>query len=207
MKRVADGDANAMRALFERHAPSMLGIAARLLHDRHDAEELVNEVFLELWQKADQFTQDRGSVQTYLLLLTRSRSIDRIRSMNRKSAGGDHIVQRLPDASVVDVGDSPHASAERTELRSIVKSELADLPEQQRHLLDLAFFGGMTHKQIAERVNEPLGTIKGRLRRAMLHLRDRLHARLNPGETRSSDGDSDTDGAAAGPTKEKGGGE
>ncbi|MEM6312871.1 MAG: sigma-70 family RNA polymerase sigma factor [Planctomycetota bacterium] len=185
MRAVAEGRAEALRTLFDRHAPLMLGIANKRLGDRHESEALVNEVFLELWQKADRFAAERGSVRTYLLLLTRSRATDRLRSTHRKSAGGDHTVQSIEHQPIPSADVSPPASAEQSELEAIVRSELAGLGVEQREMLELAFFRGLSHTQIADHTRQPLGTIKGRLRRGLLLLRERLNARLDGEKSRT----------------------
>ena len=188
MEAVAAQDVAALRVLFERHSPIMLGVARRILSDQHEADDLINEVFLEAWQRADRFSADRAAPRTYLLLMTRSRAIDRLRARpdpaNPTAGGGtlgvalgaDHAGRATAD------GASPPEAAEAAEVRGIVRDALAHLSEVDRESIELAFFGGMTHAEIAEQTSQPLGTVKGRIRRGLMRLRDALRGRLEGGE-------------------------
>ena len=198
MRRLAEGDREALRGLFDRHAPLMLGVATTLLRDRHAAEDLVNEVFLEVWEKAGRYAEERAAPRTYLVLLTRSRAVDRLRAGNTLAAGRDERVGPLPDAGGVGVadGDRPEEHAEAAELRRIVREELAALTPEQRHSLELAFFGGLTHQEISTRTDTPLGTVKGRVRRGLLQLRDRLKVRLNGSDADGPNADAPNGGHA-----------
>lgn len=171
----------AMRLLFERYAPSLCALSARVLGDRDEAEEVVNEVFLELWQKAERFVAQRGSVRTYLLLLTRSRSIDRARRQSqRKSATvAGHDPNSEVTNSPLDAG--PQEQASLTELRNAVKALLDGMPPSQRAAIELAFFEGLSHSEIAQQTGEPLGTIKGRIRLGLTRLRDGLESHYQGG--------------------------
>ncbi|MEL7238854.1 MAG: sigma-70 family RNA polymerase sigma factor, partial [Planctomycetota bacterium] len=144
---------------------------------------------LELWQKPDAYSPERGTPRAYLVLLTRSRSVDRLRSMRTHAAGGDHTIQHLdrddPPASA-HRDASPQLAAESSELAGIVQHELGQLAENQRALIDLAYFQGLTHEEIAAHTDVPLGTVKGRVRRGLIALRKRLAARLGRQESRES---------------------
>lgn len=174
LDRIAHGDRDALRRLFEKHAPLMLGISSGLLDDRHAAEDVVNEVFFELWQKPDRYNPSRGSPRTFLLLLTRSRSLDRLRRGSAQSAGGGRTFFPVQGEMMEPDGSAPDDVAAQGEISEILRRELAQLPEEQRGLIELSFFAGLSHQQIADSTDSPLGTIKGRLRRGMLELRSRL---------------------------------
>ena len=167
-----------MKSLFYRHSPGMRGLARRILRDVHEADDAVNEVFLELWERADRFSASRGSPDSYLLLVTRSRCIDRLRRRRSAAKLG------APDAPQPEATSSssprrqpegrPEAKAEHDELSKAIAAGLGELPEAQRRSLEMAFFGGLTHSEIAEQTQTPIGTVKGHIRRSLARLRGRL---------------------------------
>ncbi|HEX6201225.1 MAG TPA: sigma-70 family RNA polymerase sigma factor [Thermoanaerobaculia bacterium] len=171
VRAVAAGDRDAVAALWDRFAPVLLGLARRVLKDPADAEEVVQEVFLHLWRQADRYDPTRSSLSTWLALVTRSRAIDRLRTRG--------VVDRTHAAVQAEVGPA-HASGEGAsrvlhgERRRRVRDELAGLPEEQRQVLELAFFEGLTQREIAERTGIPLGTVKTRTLLAMKKLRTAL---------------------------------
>ena len=188
MEAVVARDVAALRVLFERHSPVMLGVARRILSDHHEADDLINEVFLEAWQRAERFASDRAAPRTYLLLITRSRAIDRLRGRpdpaNPTAGGGSLGVALGADHLGVAVsGDgSPHEAAEAAEVRAMVRLALDGLSEVDRESVFMAFFDGLTHAEIAERTEQPLGTVKGRIRRGLMRLRDALRVPLERGQ-------------------------
>ena len=171
VRAVAAGDRDAVAALWDRFAPVLLGLARRVLKDPADAEEVVQEVFLHLWRQADRYDPTRSSLSTWLALVTRSRAIDRLRTRG--------VVDRTHAAVQAEAGPA-HASGEGAsrvlhgERRRRVRDELAGLPEEQRQVLELAFFEGLTQREIAERTGIPLGTVKTRTLLAMRKLRTAL---------------------------------
>lgn len=171
MRQVADGQADALRALFFRFAPSMLAIGHRMLGRNGGADDVLNEVFLEVWQKAERFDPARGSVRAYLLLLMRSRCLDCLRArrsrpdMNTQSDGNHHAA---------GAGPPPHDAIQLDEERARVRGALAALDVDQRKAIELSFYEGLSHRQIAEHLNQPVGTIKGRLRSGLIKLRHSL---------------------------------
>ena len=175
MAGLARGEVTSVRGLFDRYSPTLLALADRVVRDRHEAEEVVNEVFLELWQHAGRFDENRGSPRGYLMLLTRSRAIDRVRSRN---GGGRHKERNLhphaPEPEAGGVAVSPADRAEMAELRHVVRHAMQALPEDVRGPVALSFFNGLTHEQIAQATGQPLGTVKGRIRRGLIKLRDDL---------------------------------
>ncbi len=165
--RVCDGDRLALAMLYDRHAGVMLGLALRILRDRGDAEDLVHDVFIEAWKKASTFSRQRGRVRSWLLLRTRSRAIDRLRSLDvaRRHAQA-HGPTDFPGLQSAAVGDPAAAPDQRR-----ARDALASLPEKQRSVVELAFFEGLSCSEIATRCDTPLGTVKSRLVAGMRELR------------------------------------
>lgn len=171
LTRLARGDQNALAELYDRHARSIYSLALRILRERADAEDIVQEVFAQAWNQAGRFDTSRGAVAAWLLMMARSRAIDRLRSRRSRpeTASDAAVVERMPDAAVRQ--DLQLLSSEQVEL---VKSALNGLPPPQREALELAYYEGLTHTEIADRLAEPLGTVKTRIRQAVIKLRESL---------------------------------
>lgn len=173
LRRAGAGDRGALGGLYDRHAGGMLGLARRLLADESAAEDLVHDVFLEAWQRAESFDPARGSVRGWLMLRVRSRGLDRLRSLKmirdhaqRSLAGGeesrdDLLMEIMTDG--VQLGDCVSA-----------------LPESQRQVLCLSYFCGLSCREIASRTGTPVGTVKSRLGGAVEGIRRRLHVSREP---------------------------
>ena len=158
-----------LRSLYDACAGRILGVAFRLLRDRHEAEDVLQETFLELWRRPERYDRSRGSLEAWALLIARSRALDPIRA--RGSA------LRLVERASEDPGPpapAPLEVAEGRERGARVARALASLPAAQREAIELAFFGGLTQSEIAARVGEPLGTVKTRLRLGMEKLAGQL---------------------------------
>lgn len=172
MSRVAARDGAAFTRLFELYAPTALGLLYRILGGRGEAEEVLQEVFLQVWTQADRYDGSRSSPRGWILMLARSRALDRIR--RRESA------RRREEAAGEEAGDvEPPLGTERlesAERRRRVSSALGLLSPDQRRCIELAFFEGLTHTQIAERLEAPLGTVKSRILLGMNKLRQALSA-------------------------------
>ncbi|MBV9357034.1 MAG: sigma-70 family RNA polymerase sigma factor [Chloroflexi bacterium] len=153
------------------HRPAM-GLAFRILGDAGDAEEVVQEVFLAAWRQGHQYDPARGSAQTWILAMVRNRSIDVIRARKR------HPVQPLAvDVDPADASDVPAEAATNIDSQA-AKQALAGLPPEQRQCIELAYFGGLSHTEIAEQIALPIGTVKGRIRLGL----DRLRTALGVGQ-------------------------
>lgn len=167
-------DIAAFEALYDRHAALVYSVAYRVVGNAQVAEDVTQEVFLRLWRRPDLFDVSRGRFTTWLVSVTRNRAVDEVRSMGRRL---QHEIAQ-PDAGPPDIGDAsapdPEAEAQLTLEREAVQAALATLPEEQREALFLAYFGGLTQQEIAERLGQPLGTVKTRIRLGMKKLRDRL---------------------------------
>ena len=173
MVRVRQRDTTALRALYDRHSSMVHGLGLRILRDPAEAEDLVQDVFLHLWRRAELFDGDRGQFVGWLVSLTRNRAIDRLRARRTRERKGDEYEAEVA-AAPAPRGADPNETAYVAELREAVARALTDLPEPQRTALELAYFGGFSHSEIAERLAAPLGTVKARIRQGMIRLRDLL---------------------------------
>lgn len=177
LARVAKGDQAAFAAFYDRLAGLMVATARRVIGDAAEAEDVVHDVFVSIWEKAGEFDPARGSPAAWAVTLVRNRAIDRIRSRRRR---GEILAESAPgDLGYHEPsGDDAPLAADQAERSKVVRSALSDLPAEQRRALELAFFSGLTHEQIARRLASPLGTVKARIRRGLLSLRDRVAPRL-----------------------------
>jgi RNA polymerase sigma-70 factor, ECF subfamily len=177
--RMAAGDEQALSAFYGRWFPIVNGLITRILKSADDVEDVVEETFWQAWRQANRFAADRGSVQTWVLTIARSRALDRLRATRRlredsiDDAGAADSAASEGAMSTRSTSD-PAADAEHSERRQLVVAALNELPAEQRQALELGYFGGLSQTEIAERTGQPLGTIKTRMRLAMLKLRDRL---------------------------------
>lgn len=174
MTRVAAGDPDALATLFDRHSPVVLGVLTRMLGQRGEAEEVLQEAFLQVWRQAGRYEPRRGSPRTWLLMLARSRALDRLRA-NASRARREEEVMTAPEASLHAEPAAP-ASLEADESRERVATALQELSPPQRECIHLAFFEGLSHSQIADRLAQPLGTVKSRILLGMRTLRRTLAA-------------------------------
>src|SRR3954471_24999012 len=172
MSRVAAHDGAALTRLFEHHAPVTLGLLSRILCRRMEAEEGLQEDFLQVWTQADRYDADRSTPRGYILMLAVSRALDRLRRRDASRRREELVGGEQPD-TVSPVGTERIESAER---QHQVVSALRDLSPEQRRCIELAFFEGLTHTQIAERLAAPLGTVKSRILLGMNKLRQSLSA-------------------------------
>ena len=172
LARIEARDADALARLYDRHAARLLGLAERILGGGGEAEEVVQEVFLYVWRAAASFDPARGSALAWLLVATRSRAIDRLRARRPASSRGE--LRRLNDVPESAVpGDVELDSAAR-EWESLCLAAIGELPPEQRRVLELAYFEGLTHTEIAEKTATPLGTVKTRVRLGLMKLRERI---------------------------------
>lgn len=173
MSRLAAGDSAAFAALYDRHVRPVYSLALRILGDEGDAEDLVQEVFAQAWRRSSSYEAARGTVTAWLLTITRSRAIDRLRARRARPDFGS-----AADPEALDVLPAPGARPDDQLLADEdarkVRAALEQLPLLQRLALELAYFEGLTQSEIAERLEEPLGTVKTRIRAGLLKLRDAL---------------------------------
>jgi RNA polymerase sigma-70 factor, ECF subfamily len=176
LRLVAERQPEALTALYDRHAPHLLALARRILGTAGEAEDVVQEVFVHVWNNSSRYDPSRSSVSTWLVLVTRSRAIDRLRHRQ--------VVDRSHEAAHRDVPPDEHASPEGVEAvltrerRDRVRRELENLPPEQRQVLEMAFYEGLSQTEIAARADLPLGTVKTRTLLAMKNLLSALRAEI-----------------------------
>jgi RNA polymerase sigma-70 factor (ECF subfamily) len=171
MELVARGDPRAFELVYDRHGRAAFSLAYRVVGSRQGAEDVTQEAFLSIWRSRLRYDQTRGSVRTWVLGIVRNRAIDSLRR------SGVHEGRREP----LDVVEERHEAPDRTDAEVVrreealtVRGALGTLPDEQRQTIELAYFGGFTHTQIAELVGEPVGTVKGRMRLGLDKLRRQL---------------------------------
>jgi RNA polymerase sigma-70 factor (ECF subfamily) len=170
IRRAASGDADALAALYDRHSRVIYSLAFRIMGDASDAEEVVQDVFAQVWRQAARYDTSRGAVIAWMLMMTRSRAIDRIRSRRGLPPVAPDSWKGL--AEMVDPAQGPELTTLTADQIGRVREALNALPLTQRLAIQLAFYEGLTHVEIAERLEEPLGTVKTRIRLGLLKLRD-----------------------------------
>ena len=171
--RIAGGDTAALGELYDRHGGAVYGLALRILQDAPEAEEVVQDVFLHVWTHASRYDGGRASVTGWLLMMARSRAIDRLRARqsrpgNRTAAGDADLIH------LADTGLGQEAAAIIRQSAERLQAAFRDLPETMRAALELAYYEGLTQAAIAERLGEPLSTVKTRMRTGLLKLRAAL---------------------------------
>ena len=163
--RVAAGDTDALRELYDRYATVLFGMAYRMLGDRQLAEDCVQDVFVTVWRSAGRYDAKRAAVTTWLFTIVRNKAVDALRRRTRRRA--DPLPEQWSGGESPDAADIA-ATAERSES---VAAALAELPPPQLEALSLAYFDGLSHAEIAARLDVPIGTVKGRIRLALERLR------------------------------------
>ncbi|MEM7234659.1 MAG: sigma-70 family RNA polymerase sigma factor [Planctomycetota bacterium] len=164
LKRMADGDESALACLFDSTSPAIFGLVRRILPDPNLAEETTLDVYLQAWRSSALYRPDRGSVRAWLCTMARSRAIDRLR--------GERSKREVPSEELTERFADPTPSL--IERRDDVRSALSKLPDAQRRAIELAYLQGLTHPEIAEVLDRPLGTVKTQIRLGMTKLRSLL---------------------------------
>lgn len=172
LSRIRDGDATAFAEFYDRHAPELFGIALRILQVPSEAEEVLQDACVTLWERAPQTQAGTVLALGWAVTIVRNRAIDRLRSRRRHAEWVDHVVAHGHCDHTVANDAAESLSAHET--AGAIRQALARLPAEQRLALELAFFGGMTQQEVADHLQQPLGTIKARIRRGMTTLRDQL---------------------------------
>ena len=170
ISKAAAGDQHAVSELYDATSRMVYGLVLRILNDEAVAEEVLLDVYMQVWRQASAYDARRGAPLAWLATIARSRAIDRLR------AGRQHWqrTSSLETVSQQSTGESLEEAAYVTELRGIVREALGALSAEQREALELAYYGGMSHSEIAERLGQPLGTVKTRIRLGMIKLRELL---------------------------------
>ena len=177
LQRVAQGDRPSFEALYDRFSGVLFSIAHRVLNNQEAAEDVLQDVFIQIWEKAPLYDPARGKPMTWAVTLTRNKAIDRLRSTVRRNRLQDDVQRESETFEQFDDRSSFDAMASG-ETKQLVRAAMQKLSPDQREAIELAFFSLLTQTEIAERLNEPLGTIKARIRRGMTKLRDVLDPRL-----------------------------
>lgn len=178
MQRLVYRDLTAFRTLYARYGNLVYSAALRVVRDTQIAEDMVQEIFLRIWRKPESYTATRGKFATWLTSVTRNRAVDEVRSRNRRyrheTASPEEAERELPGPET----DEPGLRAELSDQRRLIRTALSQLPPEQRQTIELAYFGGLTQQEIAEKLNQPLGTVKTRIRLGMQKLRAALTPEL-----------------------------
>jgi RNA polymerase sigma-70 factor (ECF subfamily) len=178
MQRLVLRDLKAFRTLYARYSSLVYSAALRVVRDAQIAEDMVQEIFLRLWRKPESYTAARGKFATWLTSVTRNRAVDEVRSRGRRyrheTASPEEQEREFPGPET----DDPALSAELSDQRRLIMTALSQLPAEQRQTIELAYFGGLTQQEISERLGQPLGTVKTRIRLGMQKLRAALTPEL-----------------------------
>jgi RNA polymerase sigma-70 factor, ECF subfamily len=175
IKRVADGDSSALTTLYDSTSRLVFGLILRVVTDRSNAEEVLLDVYTQVWRQASTYDIKRGAPLAWLMMIARTRGIDRLRSGKH-----EHQHKESLDAigEVTASTSSPEADSVSAERRQLVRSALESLSAEQREVIELAYYSGLSHSEIALRLGQPLGTVKTRTRLGMMKLRDMLRPML-----------------------------
>jgi RNA polymerase sigma-70 factor (ECF subfamily) len=177
MDHVREGDAGALEVVYDRHANVAFSLAYRMCGTRAQAEDVVQEAFLSIWRSGARYDRTRGSVRTWVLGIVHNRAIDSLRRHivhDRRRASDEGIEETLPAADRTDVEALRRSEAEA------VRAALDELPHDQQRVVELAYFGGFSHSEIADMLDAPIGTVKGRMRLALGKLRGALESQVQP---------------------------
>jgi RNA polymerase sigma-70 factor (ECF subfamily) len=176
LRQIADGDRAAFAEFYDRHSLLMFSVASRILNEPSDAEDVMQEAFVQIWEKAKSFDPKLGKAASWAAILVRNKAIDRIRSSQRRTRLAQEAGPELAFAasSTASANEAIHG----TEKAKLIQTAIVELPAEQRRAIEMAYFSGLTHIEISEKLKEPLGTIKARIRRGLLKLREQLEGVL-----------------------------
>lgn len=173
MQQVATGSETAFSGFYRRFAPGLFSMIYEVLHDQKEAEDVLQESFVQMWKKSGTYDPDRSAVFTWAAMIARNRAIDRLRSRQRRGVTLEAAAAETA-ASAPEFADQADELLGHSEERTRIRKALTHIPEAQRNAIQLAFFGGLTQSEVSAQLGEPLGTIKARIRRGLIALRDVL---------------------------------
>ena len=182
LARVVKGDQQAFSQLYDHSSTLLFTLAVRILGNHEEAAELLQDVYLEVWRKVSRYDVGRGTPVAWLVTLTRSRAIDRLRARATRGYRATQSLEAGAADQVADLGPNPFETQADQELRISIGAAVAGLPQAQRQAIELAYYEGLSHVEIAARLNQPLGTVKTRIKLGMSKLRDGLQQWWNHGE-------------------------
>jgi len=168
MAGIAARDEGALQTFYDRHSPLVFALCLRIVKNWAEADDLLVDIFWELWDKSERFDAGQGTTVTFLMPLTSSRAIDRLRGKT-KERSSDNLQNNPSATTATPLGDSINA-----ETSQAVVSALAELDANQRQAIECAFYDGLSHSEIADKLNKPLGTVKTYIRQGLIHLRESL---------------------------------
>ena len=174
--RIASQDRAAFAEFYDRHATLMFSVASKILNNASEAEDVLQETFVQVWQKARNFNPNLGKASSWVAIMVRNKAIDRIRASQRRSRLADEAGAEF--SIVSEVSDTANEAILGHDKAKLIQSAIVELPVEQRRAIELAYFSGLTQDEISKKLNEPLGTIKARIRRGLLKLRDQLEGGL-----------------------------
>ena len=177
LRRVGQGDRKSFEDLYDRFSGVLFSTALQILNDHREAEDVVQEVFVQIWDKAKLYDAARGKPLTWAMTLTRNKAIDRLRSAQRRYRLQNQVEKETKITTQVALKNSSE-EVEILEKSRLIRAAVLELSKEQREAIELAFFSGLTQNEIAQELNQPLGTVKARIRRCMLRLKEMIAARL-----------------------------
>ncbi|MDP9004495.1 MAG: sigma-70 family RNA polymerase sigma factor [Verrucomicrobiota bacterium] len=177
LRRTGQGDHQSLQELYRRYSRPLLSTAYRVLNNAKDAEDVLQEAFIQIWEKASVYDVRRGKPFTWAMTLTRNKAIDRLRRVQRRHRLQDDIEKEATVWERTHAMDSSDVAASR-ETEKMVRNAVIELSPDQRRAIEMAYFGGLTQNEIAAQLHEPLGTVKARIRRGMAKLRLILERKL-----------------------------
>ena len=176
LRRIGAGDRDAFAEFYDRYSTLMFSVACKILNNSNEAEDVLQETCVQIWEKAERFDPKLGKASSWAATLARNKAIDRIRASQRRSRLAEEAGAEL--AITNEVADTANEAIHGHDKAKLIQSAIGELPAEQRHAIELAYFSGLTQHEISEKLKEPLGTIKARIRRGLLKLRDQLEGLL-----------------------------
>lgn len=173
-RRMNNGDEDAFATFYDRFAPGLFSLIYGILRDQKESEDVLQEAFVQMWKRIATYDAHRSSLFTWAVMISRHKAIDRLRSRQRQSRLNEAVASETNVVPASGPADRADDALARSDERERVRVALAQLSEGQREAIDLAFFSGLTQTQISERLGTPLGTVKARIRRGLLALREHL---------------------------------
>jgi RNA polymerase sigma-70 factor (ECF subfamily) len=174
IRQLRNGDEKAFATFYDRFAPGLFSMIYAILRDQKESEDVLQEAFVQMWKRTASYDMSRSSLFTWAVMISRHKAIDRSRSRQRQTRLAEAVAGTTDDFAASAPAERADNALARSDERERVRAAMAQLGEAQREAIELAFFGGLTQTQIAEKLGQPLGTVKARIRRGLLALREAL---------------------------------